>query len=159
MTNHQGNRTGGTAAGANSAAVNETAAEKDRILTIDTVAKMFRTSTLTLRLLELRGVVRRRCVDGNLVFNWSDCERISLLVTARKAGFADGDVAAVLNAMTDEESPSVIDAGRMKCLSLIRLIEGRQTVLGAALAELYRIDWELSNRRSARRCDDRPAFV
>ena len=47
-------------------------------------------SPLALRLFELRGLIRRRRAGHDWVYSWSDCERIALLVKARKAGLAAG---------------------------------------------------------------------
>lgn len=140
MSNGNGNAAGcGDAAG-------QPAAAENHILSIGVVARMFKISSLALRVYELRGLIRRRRTGNAWVFSWSDCERIALLVKARKAGVAVHDLAAVLRAM-DEQAPNpVADDGRLQCLSLIHALESRKKNIGDVLEELYRVDWELSER-------------
>ena len=119
---------------------------KNHILSLAVVARMFKIPPLALRLFELRGLIRRHLAGNVWVYSWSDCERIALLVKARKAGLTVRDLAAVLKAM-DEEAPNpVADDGRLQCLALIHKLESRKKSIGNALDELYRIDWELSER-------------
>jgi DNA-binding transcriptional MerR regulator len=115
-------------------------------LTIDTVARMFKTSKLTLRLYEYFGIIARERSGQKRVYSWFECERIALLVKARKAGLEIGAVAKVVKAMDEKAPAPVADAGRQQCLSLIHVLEERQRVIGNVLDELYRIDWELSQR-------------
>ena len=72
---------------------------KNHILSLAVVAQMFKIPPLALRLFELRGLIRRHAAGNTWVYSWSDCERIALLVKARKAGLAVRDLAAVLKAM------------------------------------------------------------
>ena len=116
------------------------------ILTIGVVAKMFKVSTLTLRFFEWRGLIQRRHISNEWVYSWSHCERIAVLVKARKADLTTGRLQPMLKGMDEQASKPVIDAGRLKCLSLIHELEDRQQAIGAVLGELYRIDWELSDR-------------
>ena len=105
MSNDNGNAVGCKAAAADGTDTAELAAAPDsNILTIAVVARMFKISRLALRLYELRGLIRRHR-SGNLrVFSWFDCERIALLVKARKAGLAVRELAAVLRAMDERAS-------------------------------------------------------
>jgi DNA-binding transcriptional MerR regulator len=128
----------------------ETVRESDLMdkhnLTIDTVARMFKTSKLTLRLYEYRGLIARERSGQKWVYSWFECERIALLVKVRKAGLGIRGVGKVIKAM-DEQAPALVaDAGRQQCLGLIHSLEERQRVIGNVLGELYRIDWELSQR-------------
>lgn len=68
-------------------------------LSIDVVAKMFKLSPFRLRLFELRGLIRRERRGNERVYSWSDCERIAVLVKARQAGLAFGDLAPMFKAM------------------------------------------------------------
>ena len=52
----------------------------------------------------------------------------------------------MLNAMDPQILNPIAEAGRQKCLSLIHALESRQQAIGNILGELYRIDWELSER-------------
>jgi DNA-binding transcriptional MerR regulator len=115
-------------------------------LSIQVVAKMFKLSPFRLRLFELRGLIRRERRGNERVYSWSDCERIAVLVKARQAGLAFGDLAPILKAMDPQVSKPIAEAGRQKCLSLIHALERRQQTIGSVLGELYRIDWELSDR-------------
>jgi DNA-binding transcriptional MerR regulator len=119
---------------------------KNQVLTIAAVAAMFKISTLTLRLLELRGLIRRREAGGDRVYSWADCERVALLVKARKAGFATRELAPVLKAMDASVPNAVADDGRLQCLFLIHALERRQQAISNLLGELYRIDWQLAER-------------
>ena len=127
-------------------AANKTVGSEDHVLTIDVVARMFKMSTLALRILELRGLVRRRRVGRSWIYSWFDCERIALLVKTRKAGLAVRDIALVLRAMDVSATAAAADDGRLQCLSLIHKLEDRKQALGSVLGELYRIDWELAER-------------
>ena len=119
---------------------------KNQILTIGAVAAMFKVSTLTLRLLELRGLIRRQQAGSERVYSWADCERVALLVKARKAGFATRDLAPVLKAMDETVPAKVADDGRLQCLFLIHALERRQQAISNLLGELYRVDWQLAER-------------
>jgi len=119
---------------------------ENHTLSLGVVAGMFKVSPLTLRLFELRGLIRRQRVGHEWVYSWSDCERIALLLKARKAGLGAGALQAVIAAMDEETDEPVADRGRQQCLALIHALEARQQAVGNVLAELYRIDWELSER-------------
>lgn len=119
---------------------------ESHILTIGVVARMFKISPFALRLFELRGLIRRHRTGNIRVFSWFNCERIALLVKARNAGLAVREFAAVLRAMDEHAPDTVADGGRLQCLALIHALENRKQAIGTALAELYRIDWELSER-------------
>lgn len=118
----------------------------DHALTIDTVARMFKISKFALRLHELRGLIRRHPIGGERVYSWADCERITLLLKARDADVAIADLKPVIAAMDETASRVTADAGRLKSLALILALEARQNRIGTLLGELYRIDWELSDR-------------
>lgn len=140
MSNCSGNTVGcGDPAGQQAAAENP-------LLSIAAVAQMFKISPLRLRFFEWRGLIRRRRADNALVYSWSDCERIALLIKARKAGLVVHEIAAVLRAMDDRTPASVANDGRMQCLALIHALEGRKKATTEMLAELYRVDWELAER-------------
>lgn len=140
MSNNSGNSAAcGDPAGQQGAAENP-------VLSIAVIAQMFKISPLRLRFFEWRGLIRRRR-DGNAwVYSWSDCEKVALLMKARKAGLAVHEIAAVLRAMDDRTPKSAANDGRMQCLALIHGLEGRKKAIGDILAELYRIDWELAER-------------
>jgi DNA-binding transcriptional MerR regulator len=123
--------------------------EKGHLLSIGVVARMFDVSTLTLRFYEFRGLIRRQRVGRERVYSWSDCERIALIVKTRKAGLAIGPLVPVIKAMDEEVSERIAGDGRQQCLTLIHRLENRQARIGDLLGELHRIDWELSERRSA----------
>jgi len=147
MSNGNGNAGGcKTAAAGGADAAELAAAPESHILTLAVVARMFKISPLALRLFELRGLVRRQRAGNAWVFSWSDCERIALLVKARKAGLAVRKFAAVLRAMDEQAPNAVADDGRLQCLSLIHALEARKKAIHDVLDELYRIDWELSER-------------
>jgi|SRR6185312_6080380 len=115
-------------------------------LTIGSVARMFKIPTLTLRYYELRGLVGRHRAGGERVYSWSQCERIALIVKARRAGLRLSDLRAVIVAMDERGARDAAEAGRQQCLSLIHILEAQQQAVGNVLGELYRIDWELSAR-------------
>ena len=115
-------------------------------LTINSVARMFKIPVFTLRYYELRGLVRRHWSGGERIYSWSQCERIALIVKARRAGLALRDLQPVLVAMDEQAARSVAESGRLQCLSLINILEDQQQAVGNVLGELYRIDWELSAR-------------
>ncbi len=116
------------------------------VLTTGVVARMFKISPLAVWLFELRGLIcRHRCGNAR-VFSWSDCERLSLLVKAHDAGLAVRELAAVIRGMNEQASDPVVDYGRRQCLSLIHNLEIHKQLIGDLLEELYRIDWEFSER-------------
>ena len=115
-------------------------------LSIRDVAQMFKVSPLTLRLYELRGLIRRERAGRKWVYSWSDCERIALIVKARQAGLRFRDLKLVIIAMGKQSRLAAAEAGRLQSIALIHQLESRQQAVGNVLAELYRIDWELSDR-------------
>jgi DNA-binding transcriptional MerR regulator len=140
MSNNSGN-----CAACGDPASQQVAAENP-ILSIAAVAQMFKISPLRLRFFEWRGLIRRRRDGDAWVYSWSDCERIALLMKARKAGLVVHEIAAVLRAMDDDTPNAVANDGRMQCLALIHALEGRKKAASEMLAELYRVDWELAER-------------
>jgi DNA-binding transcriptional MerR regulator len=125
------------------------AAAQDHILSIEEVARMFGISPRLLRLYELRGLIRRKRAGRVRVYSWVDCERIALLIKARNAGLTLGAFAPVIKAMDDEAPRQTAQVGRRKCLALIHALEDQQKRIGDVLGELYRVDWELSERLGA----------
>jgi DNA-binding transcriptional MerR regulator len=121
----------------------------DHALTIQTVAAMFRTSTWALRSYEWRGLIRRENVDGNAVYSWRDCERIALIIKAKKAGLPLRRLAPVIKAMNGTVSSDVLQAGHRRCRDLIAGTTEYSDAVADVLAELERIDWELSTRLSS----------
>lgn len=119
---------------------------KDYVLTIGVVARMFGISRLALRLYEWRGLIARHKAGCDHVYSWSDCERIALIVKTRAAGLRVGDFDQVIAAMDAQSAVTATETGRRSCFKLIDELEVRQRALGRVLSELYRIDWELSER-------------
>ena len=119
-------------------------------LTIGSVARMFKIPVFTLRYYELRGLISRHRAGGERVYSWSQCERIALIVKARRAGLPLRDLRPVIVAMDERGARSAAEAGRQQCLSLIHILEAQQQAIGNVLGELYRIDWELSARLGAK---------
>jgi len=54
---------------------------------------------------------------------------------ARQAGRATSDLPPMLKAMDEHASKQVADVGRLKCLSLIHILEVRQQAIGSLLGE------------------------
>jgi DNA-binding transcriptional MerR regulator len=121
----------------------------DHILTIDVVAKMFRVSTWTLRLYEWRGLIQRERTGDGAVFSWRDCERIALIVKAKKAGLAIRQIAPIVKAMNGKVSRDILQAGHRRCRDLIAATSEYNDAVAEILAEFERIAWELSKRLSA----------
>jgi DNA-binding transcriptional MerR regulator len=121
-------------------------ANPDFILTIGVVARMFKIPTTTLRLYELLGLIARHQAGRVRVYSWSQCERIALIVKARRAGLRVRDLKPVLVAMDERAPKTASDVGRRHGVSLIHMLEEQQQAIGNVLGELYRIDWELSAR-------------
>lgn len=115
-------------------------------LTIDAVAEMFKISTFELRVYEWLGLIGRKRVDGSKVYCWSHCERVALILKAREAGVRIRDIKPMLKAMDEKATLAAMDRGKLQALSLIRLLESGQLAFAGALDELYRVDWELSDR-------------
>lgn len=147
MMNGIGNTAaGGTAVAGCTGADKGSAADDEIALSIRDVAQMFKVSPLTLWLYELRGLIRRECAGRKWVYSWSDCERIALIVKARQAGLRFRDLKLVIIAMSRQSRLAAADAGRLQTIRLIQQLEDRQQAIGNVLGELYRIDWELSDR-------------
>jgi DNA-binding transcriptional MerR regulator len=120
---------------------------RQQALTIDVVARMFSISTFGLRLVEFLGLIRRETSPGGAkVYTWASCEQIALLVRARKSGLRYRDVAPIIRAMRDSAPLDITDTGRSKCLALVNVLEVRRQSISHIMDELYRIDWELSER-------------
>ena len=115
-------------------------------LTIEAVAQMFKISTFELRFYEWLGLIGRRRVNGSKVYCWSHCERVALILKAREAGLRIREIRRVVRAMNRNATHADIDSGKLQALSLIRNLENGQAALADALDELYRVDWELSDR-------------
>ena len=120
MSNSNGN-----AAGCETAAVgstNSALVPESHILTLGVVARMFKISALALRLYELRALIRRERHGDAWVYSWSDCERIAMVVKARKAGVAVREFAAVLRAMDERAAKPGREyaAGSNACRSFAR---------------------------------------
>jgi DNA-binding transcriptional MerR regulator len=146
MMNDIGKTAGGEVAVVGGADNDNRFAPNDKIaLSIKNVAQMFKISSLSLRLYELRGLIRRERAGRTWVYSWSDCERIALIVKARQAGLRIRELKPVIVAMSKQSQLSVADAGRLQTIRLIQQLEGRQQAIGKVLGELYRIDWELSD--------------
>ncbi|HVT28411.1 MAG TPA: hypothetical protein VHE81_10400 [Lacipirellulaceae bacterium] len=128
------------------AADNRIDGSQDHILSIGVVAKMFKVPTLALRIVELCGLVRRQRVGRVKVYGWSDCERIALLVKGRSAGISFRKLVPVIKAMDESLPQAARDAGRHKSVLLINALERHRRAICDVLDELYRIDWELSQR-------------
>ncbi|MGC1467506.1 MAG: MerR family transcriptional regulator [Pseudolabrys sp.] len=120
--------------------------QENATLSIGVVARMFRTSTLTLRLYELRGLIRRRRSGRDRLYSWFECERIALILKACCAGLRVSDIKRIIVGMDERSSRTGAEAGRQEAISLIHVLERRQQAIGNVLGELYRIDWELSRR-------------
>jgi DNA-binding transcriptional MerR regulator len=155
MSNGTSNSAASKAAAAGcSATVQESnSAGNHHTLTVGVVARMFNTSKLQLRLYEFRGLIRRKRDGRERVYSWYDCERIALIVKARRAGLAIGDLVPIIKAMEEYPQTAIADAARVKCLSLIHALEDHQRAARNVLGELYRIDWELSGRRGLKTPD------
>jgi DNA-binding transcriptional MerR regulator len=121
---------------------NEFQHDERAALSIAAVARMFGVSTLTLRLYELRKLIRRERADRGWVYSWKDCERIALILKARKAGLGVAQIAAVILAMDERATIPVIQRGRLQCQTLIYALEVQQQAGANASAELGRIDGE-----------------
>jgi DNA-binding transcriptional MerR regulator len=121
----------------------------DHILTIDVVAKMFRVSPWTLRSYEWRGLIQRDSTGDGAVFSWRDCERIALIVKARKAGLAIRQIAPIVKAMNGKVPLDVLQAGHRRCRELIAATTEYSDAVADVLAELERIAWEFSKRLPA----------
>ena len=115
-------------------------------LSIDVVARMFGISRLMLQFLERAGLVRRERHGGAKVYSWSSCEQIALFVRARRSGLRFRDITPVIRAMNERAPEADADAGRSKCLALVNMLEIRRQSISSIMDELYRIDWELSQR-------------
>jgi DNA-binding transcriptional MerR regulator len=122
----------------------------DHVLTIDVVARMFRVSTWTLRLYEWRELIARERTGDGAVFSWRDCERIALIVNAKKAGLAIRQIAPIVKAMNGTVPLDVLQAGHRRCRELIAATTEYNDAVAEMLAELERIDWEFSKRLSAK---------
>jgi DNA-binding transcriptional MerR regulator len=125
---------------------NRFAPDEEIALSIKDVAQMFKVAPLTLRFYELRGLIRRERTGHKWVFTSSEFERISVIVKARQAGLRIRDVKPIIVAMSKQSRLSVTDAGRLQTIKLIQQLEDRQQAIGNVLAELYYIDWKLSDR-------------
>ena len=125
---------------------NEYRQHESVVLSIANVARMFGVSILTLWIYELRGLIRRERDGRQRVYSWRDCERIALILKARKAGIGVAKFGAVIKATDEHAADTVAQHGRLQCQALIHALEAQQRTAANALAELNRIDLELSAR-------------
>ena len=127
MTNGIANTAAGGAAVAGRTDTNKRSVPNDEIaLSIRDVAQMFKVSPLTLRLYELRGLIRRERAGHTWVYSWSERKRIALIVKARQAGLRFRDLKPVIVAMSKQSRREAAVAGRLQSIFLISAA-GEQT--------------------------------
>jgi DNA-binding transcriptional MerR regulator len=115
-------------------------------LMIDVVARMFRVSTFELRMYEMLGLIRRDLVGEDWTYAWTQCERVALIVRGREAGLRLRDIKPMILAMDDNAPPEVISKGKVQTLAMIKRLLAGKSANDRALDELFRVDWELSDR-------------
>jgi DNA-binding transcriptional MerR regulator len=116
-------------------------------LSIDNVARMFRVSRLTLWFYERLGLIKRRKRFGkDLVYGWTDCDRLAFIIKARAAGLSVREVMPIIKGLEPTARIVPIKAARRQCLELIDQLDRRHQILRAALTELRYIDSQLRDR-------------
>jgi DNA-binding transcriptional MerR regulator len=111
----------------------------DEPLTIETVARMFRLLTLTLRYFEFRGVIARKQRFGQgYVYTWGDCDRIAFIIKARRVGLKLNDIVPLFDLAHGEPSALTLEGQQEKCLELIEHLEHRRRHFDDMLGELRR---------------------
>jgi len=114
-------------------------------LSIDNVARMFRLSRLTLWVYERLGLIKRRNRIGkDLLYAWTDCDRLAFIVKGRSAGLRVHQVRPIIKGLEPTASDESIRLARTRCVELIDLLDRRHQILRAALAELRYLDSQLS---------------
>ena len=111
--------------------------QAEQTLSIESVARMFGVSRLTLRYYEWRGLIRRRhSVDGVRVYGWADCERLAFIIKCRKAGLPLHDVIKIVESTDDDAVAAMARRGQELCMVHVDRLEQRRRVIDDALAEL-----------------------
>jgi DNA-binding transcriptional MerR regulator len=112
--------------------------QSDTILSIENVAKMFGVGWLTLRSYEARGLIKRRHRIGRIhVYSWADCDRIALILKARRAGLKLGEIAPIIKIADDVSGDR--ERARQMCTKLIDRLARRRRAIDDGLAELRQL--------------------
>jgi DNA-binding transcriptional MerR regulator len=122
----------------------------DEPLTIETVARMFRLLTLTLRYYEFRGLINRKLRFGlGYVYTWGDCDRIAFIIKARRVGLGLNDIVPLFDGVHGEPSALALEGQQEKCLELIERVENRRRHFDDMLGELRRMYVLLTGKMTA----------
>ena len=118
-------------------------------LSIEDVSKMFKVSRLALRGYERLGLIKRRNHSGGRpVYGWIDCERLSFILKARRAGLTARQVAPIITGAAADAAINAVRGGHARCVELMDQLDRRRRDLRDALAELRYLDKLLSKRLS-----------
>jgi DNA-binding transcriptional MerR regulator len=92
-----------------------------------------------------RDLIRRRKRFGkDLVYGWTDCDRLAFIIKARAAGLSVREVMPIIEGLEPAARIVSIKAARRQCLELIDQLDRRHQILRAALTELRYLDSQLS---------------
>lgn len=136
-------------------------APTDTPLSIGNLAKMLHVSRLRLWLYECRGLIKRRRLGDDLVYDWEDCARVFFIIKARRVGLRVSHILPLIDATKPGASDATIRHARTRSLALIHRLNRRHQALRQALAEirfLYRLLAEKQpgseSPAAADQCDD-----
>jgi DNA-binding transcriptional MerR regulator len=112
----------------------------DVVLSLSGVSRMLGIGMLRLLCFEALGLTKRRYRNGRQrVYGWADCERITLLIKAKRAGVTLRQIIPVLRAVSGDSDPEVRRRALARSVMLIDRLAKQRLQLDIALSELNHV--------------------
>jgi len=122
----------------------EAAAVEKSLATIGEMAEQFAVSPRTLRFYESKGLISPLREDGVRLYRKRDCERLALILKAKKFGFTLTEIREMIRAQEGRAIGPALMLTRAKCGEQIGVLEQQLDEISQALAELRRLHTLLS---------------
>ena len=120
------------------------AAVENPLATIGEIAAQFAVSPRTLRFYESKGLLSPLREDGARLYRKMDCDRLALILKAKKFGFTLTEIHEMIRAQEGRAIGPALMLTRTKCGEQIGLLEQQLDEISQALAELRRLHTLLS---------------
>jgi DNA-binding transcriptional MerR regulator len=106
-------------------------------LTIGEMAQRFGLTARALRFYEAKGLLVPRRAGRARLYGPAECERLALVLKAKRLGFTLAEIRQML-AAPEPAGSGDLNLGRRQCFEQIKWLEERKREIEAALAELRR---------------------
>lgn len=113
-------------------------ARNQEFLTIGEMVSRFGVTPRALRFYEGRGLLSPQRRGAMRLYGPADCERLALVLKAKRLGFTLGEIRDMVTAPTEPGESGALSLTRRQCFEQIKLLEHRKREIEAALAELRR---------------------